>query len=200
MAGWILGTVFVPGRRLCLEWEERAMRMSSSIVAPSAVAVLSTALLCGLSGMAMSQTQLPGVTIDAPKQVARPHRRVARPHRPPHVANTFASNPASPTAQKPAPGSVLAALEKIASRANSSSASFKSDNRPRLGCSSPGGFTLAITCRNPYNFKTYQECGEAGILMGWRHYEIWWYCSSLHASGVLSGEKQPQFAELKRRR
>jgi len=178
----------------------RIMRMSSTLVAPAAVALLSTALLCGLSGTAMSENQLPGATIDAPKQVARPHRLVARPHRPPLVANTFASNPASPTDQKPASGSVTAALEKLASRANSSSASSRSDNRPRLGCASPGGFTLATTCRNPYNYKTYQECGEAGILMGWRHYEIWWYCSSLHASGQLSGEKLQQFAERPERR
>ena len=53
------------------------MRMSSSLVAPSALAVLSTVLL---SGTAVSQTatgpanQLPSITVQAPKQVARPHR------------------------------------------------------------------------------------------------------------------------------
>jgi len=174
-----------------------------SLIASSTVAVLSTALLCALNGTALSQaagSSLPGVTIAAPKQVARPHRRVARPHRPPLVANTFASNSPSPSAQKPTPGSVLAALEKNASRANSSSASFKSDNRPRLGCASPGGFTLATTCRNPYGYKTYQECSEAGLLMAWRSTDIWWYCSSLHASGQLSGESQLQFAERYGRR
>ena len=50
------------------------MRMSSSLVAPSAVAVLSTVLL---SGTAASQTatgptnQLPGITVVAPKQVGK---------------------------------------------------------------------------------------------------------------------------------
>ena len=56
---------------------ERVMRMSSSLVA---VAILSTALLCGLGGAAMSQTatgsgtQLPNVTVEAPRQAARPQR------------------------------------------------------------------------------------------------------------------------------
>jgi hypothetical protein len=180
------------------------MRMSSSLVVPSAAAILATALLCGLSGTAMSQSRLPGVTIDAPMQMARPHRRVARPQKPPRVANTFASRPISPTAQKPAPGSVIAALEKIASRANSCAdgcpTSFKSGNQPRLGCVSPGGFVLATTCGNPYKYKTYQECSEAGLLMAWKPTDIWWYCSSLHASGQLSGEKLQQFAEQSGRR
>jgi hypothetical protein len=29
------------------------------------------------------------------------------------------------------------------------------------------------------NFKSYQECREVGIVMGWRAPEISWYCSSL---------------------
>jgi hypothetical protein len=37
-------------------WEDTVMRLSSSFVAPSAVAILSTALLCGLSATAVSQT------------------------------------------------------------------------------------------------------------------------------------------------
>jgi hypothetical protein len=53
------------------------MRLSSSFVAPSAIAVVSTILL---SGPAISQTatgsgaSLPSITVVAPKQVARPHR------------------------------------------------------------------------------------------------------------------------------
>ena len=53
------------------------MRMSSSLVA---VAILSTALLSSFTGAAMSQTttgsgtQLPNVTVEAPKQAARPQR------------------------------------------------------------------------------------------------------------------------------
>ncbi len=64
------------------------MRMSASLVAPSAVAILSTALLCSLTGPAMSQTtpgsssSLPSVTVQAPNQVAR--------HKPVQSANTGA--------------------------------------------------------------------------------------------------------------
>src|SRR6185295_13994703 len=67
------------GRHLFPDLGERVMRMSSSLVAPSAVAVLSAVLL---SGTAASQTatgpnQLPSITVQAPQQVARPHRPVA---------------------------------------------------------------------------------------------------------------------------
>ena len=181
------------------------MRMSSSMITPSAVAILTTALLCGLSGTAMSQARLPSVTIDAPKQMAGPHRRVARPPQRPQVASTSAYRPLSPN---PAPGAVMArfaTFEKIASRANSGCAdgcptSFRSGNQPWVGCSSPGNFVLSTTCGNPYKYKTYQECSEAGLLMAWKPTDIWWYCSSLHASGQLSGEKLQQFAEQSGRR
>ena len=186
------------------------MRISSSLGAPSAGAILSTALLCGLSGTAMSQTQLPGVTVEAPKHVAWPHRQVARrPQRPPQAANTVASRPTSPTPQTPtaqttapAQGSVMAkiaALEKTSSNCTDGcQTSFKYGNQPWNGCSgSSGDFTLSTTCRNGRNFKTYQECRETGMFLGWRQFEVWWYCSSLHAAGKLYGEKQ-QVAELKR--
>ena len=180
------------------------MRLSSSLVAPSAVAILSTALLCGPSGTAMSQTQLPSVTIDAPRQVARPQRPVATPQRPARTANTVASRPTSATAQTPAPAkdsvmAKLAALEKTSSSCTDGcQTSFKYGNQPWNGCSaSSGDFTLSTTCRNVRNFKTYEECRETGMFLAWRQYEVWWYCSSLHAGGKLSGEKQ-QVAELKR--
>ena len=186
------------------------MRMSSSLVAPSAIAVLSTVLL---NGTAASQTatgptsQLPSITVVAPKQAARP---AARPQRQaPPVANTVAARPTSPapqtpptTAQKPASGSVMAriaALEKTSSNCTDGcQTSFKYGNQPWNGCSvSSGDFTLSTTCRNGRNYKTYQECRETGMFLAWRQYEVWWYCSSLHAAGKLSGEKL-QVAELKR--
>jgi hypothetical protein len=180
------------------------MRISSSLGAPSAGAILSAALLCGLSGAAMSQTQLPGVTVEAPKHVARPYRQVARPpQRPPRVANTVASRPTSPTPQTTAPsqGSVMAriaALEKTSSNCTDGcQTSFKYGNQPWNGCSTTGDI-FSATCRNGRNFKTYQECRETGMFLAWRQYEVWWYCSSLHAAGKLSGEKQQQVAELKR--
>jgi hypothetical protein len=203
------------GRHLFPDLGERVVRMSSSLVAPSAVAVLSTVLL---SGTAASQTatgptnQLPSITVQAPKQVARPHRAepVARPQRrAPPVANTVAARPTSPapqtsptTAQKPAPGPVMAriaALEKTSSNCTDGcQTSFKYGNQPWNGCSvSSGDFTLSTTCRNGRNYKTYQECRETGMFLAWRQFEVWWYCSSLHAAGKLSGEKL-QVAELKR--
>ena len=113
----IIGTAF-PSRfgRTCHE-------ILSSFVAPSSVAILSTVLLCGLSVTAVSQTatgsaaQLPSITVQAPKQAARPHR-------PQRVANTVASRRRSPAAETPwasaasilaGPGSIMskfAALEK----------------------------------------------------------------------------------------
>jgi hypothetical protein len=189
--------------------------MSSSLVAPSAVAVLSTVLL---SGTAASQTaagptnRLPSITVQAPKQVARRHRAepVVRPQRrAPPAANAVATRQTSPasqatptTAQKPAPGSVMAriaALEKTSSNCTDGcQTSFKYGNQPWNGCSvSSGDFTLSTTCRNGRNYKTYQECRETGMFLAWRNHEVWWYCSSLHAAGKLSGEKL-QVAELKR--
>jgi hypothetical protein len=209
--GWTRGKVSAPGGILCPDLGERGMRMSSSLVAPSAVAILLTASLCGT---AASQTatgtanQLPSITVQAPKQVARPHRAepVARPQRQaPPVATTVAARPTSPTAQTPTPaqGSVMAriaALEKTSSNCTDGCVtSSKYGNQPWNGCSvSSGDFTLSTTCRNVRNFKTYEECRETGMFLAWRQFEVWWYCSSLHAAGKLSGEKQPQLAELKR--
>src|SRR5262249_13058233 len=158
------------------------------------VAILSTALLCGLSGTAASQTatgptnQLPSITVQAPKQVARPHRAqpVARPYRPAQVANTVAARPTSiPQTPAPAQGSVMAriaALEKTSSScADGCATSFKYGNQPWNGCSTTGGeFNFSTTCRNGRNYKTYQECRETGMFLGARQTEVWWYCSSLH--------------------
>ena len=174
------------------------MRSSSSIVAPSAIAILSTALLCSLSGTAVSQTAtgsatpLPSITIVAPKQVARPQR-------PQQTANTVASRPTSPTTQtpsaprtahKPAPTkdsvmAKLAALEKTSSSCTDGcQTSFKYGNQPWNGCSTTGGeFNFSATCRNIGNYKTYFECKDARLFLGARNSEAWWYCSSLLAGG-----------------
>ena len=185
------------------------MRLSSSVVAPSAVAILSTALLCGPSGPAMSQTQLPSVTIVAPKPVARPQSPAATPQRPPPVATTVASRPTPPPAQapsappqKPAPAkdsvmAKLAALEKTSSSCTDGcQTSFKYGNQPWNGCSTTGDI-FSATCRNVRNYKTYFECRDTGLFLAWRNAEVWWYCSSLLAGGKLAGEKV-QVAELKR--
>jgi hypothetical protein len=167
-------------------------------------------LLCGLSGTAVSQTatgsatQLPSITVVAPKQVAKRHRpqQSARPQRLQQAANTVASRPTLPTTQTPSPaqGSVLAklaALEKTSSNCTDGcQTSFKYGNQPWNGCSTTGD-TFSATCRNVRNYKTYSECREGGLFLGWRNNEIWWYCTSLAAGGKFAGEKY-QVAELKR--
>jgi hypothetical protein len=166
-------------------WEDMTMRLSPSLVARSPVAILSTVLLCGLNGTAVSQTAtgsatpLPAIMIDAPKQVARPNR-------PKLVTTTVASRPTPPTSQTPSPaqGSVLAtlaALEKTSSNCTDGcQTSFKSGNAPWNGCNASGG-VFSPTCRNVRNFKTYSECVENGLLLGYRSGEQWAYCTSLAA-------------------
>jgi len=186
--------------------------MSSSLVAPSAVAILSTALLCGLVGPAMSQTtpssstSLPGVTVQAPSQVARP------PHKPVQSANTGAGRRAARGARTsaqiatrtapPAPGSVLAKLKELERTSSNCTdgcnSSFKYGNQPWNGCSVSGAeFGHSATCRNVRNYKTYYECKDTTQFLGWRNADAWWYCTSLLAGGKLAGEKL-QVAELKR--
>ena len=183
------------------------MRLSSSFVAPSVVAVVSTILLCG---PATSQTatgsgaSLPSITVDAPKQVARPQRPVARPQGSGRVANTVAPRTTSPPARtpSPAPGSTmakLAALEKTSSSCTDGCAtSFKYGNQPWNGCSVSGAeFGFSTTCRNGRNYKTYYECRDTTMFVGWRQNDAWWYCSSLLAGGKLAGEKWVEMRTLR---
>ncbi len=201
--GWIRGAAPAQGTAFMSGLGERVMRMSSSLVAPSTVAILSTTLLCALSVPAASQTNsgsLPSVTVVAPKEAARPHRPV-------QVATTGAGRrragkPAQTATRtpSPAPGSVLAKLKELERTSSNCTdgcqTSFKYGNQPWNGCSGTGDI-FSATCRNVRNFKTYAECTEHGLLTGWHRNGIWWYCSSLLAGGKLAGEKL-QVAELKR--
>jgi hypothetical protein len=205
------------------------MRLSSLSVAPSAVAIFSTALLCALTGTAVSQTArqapatpIPSITVDAPKQVARPQKQVARPQgqaaRPQRqverqvevarpqgsgrAANTVAPRPTSQPARTPAPGSTmakLAALERTSSScADGCTTSFKYGNQPWNGCSVSGAdFGSSTTCRNVRNYKTYYECRDTTMFVGWRQNDAWWYCSSLLAGGKLAGEKWVEMRTLR---
>ena len=180
------------------------MKLSSRFVASSAVAILSTALLCGT---AMSQTtpgsaSLPTVTIEAPKLAAKPHA-------PKQETNRAASRrtTGSSTAQAPsfAPDSVLgkiAKLEKASSNCNGGcETSYRVGNAPWVGCSYSGGEVagvgpLSSTCRDTLTHNTYLECRDTKILLGSTPKEARWLCSSLQAGGKLAGEK-PQIAEVK---
>jgi hypothetical protein len=179
------------------------MRLSSSFVAPSAIALLSAALLCGPSGAAMSQTAtasapLPSITVEAPKQVARPQRSK-------QVADTGGSRRRSPAAQTASapPDSVLgklATLEKASSSCNGGcETSFKSGNAPWVGCSYSAGinYALSSTCRDTLTYQTYLECTNTKVFLGWILREARWHCGGLLAGGHLAGEKR-QVAELKR--
>ena len=162
------------------------MRFSSRFVLNPAVAIVSIAL-CGISSTAMSQTATPGaaplpdIVVDAPKHVARSHRPTQH-----AVARSIVSRPTSVTAQAPsgaAEESVSAKLARLerntGSCAGGCQSSFRSGNEPWHGCNGSSWPALSPTCRNIGNYKTYNECREAGLLTGWRVNEVPWYCSSL---------------------
>ena len=181
------------------------MRLSSSFVAPSAVAVLSTALLCGPAAPQTatgSTAPLPTVTVEAPKQVARPHMTK-------QVANTVASHRRSSTAQRrsstartpsAAPGSILgriARLERASSSCNGGcETSFKTGNAPWVGCSfSTGGYTTALvspTCTDTLSYTSFSNCMDTKLFVGWDHWRARIICNSLQAGGKF------KVAELKR--
>jgi len=161
------------------------MGFSSRFVLNPVVAIVSIAL-CGIS-TAMSQTATPGaaplpdIVVDAPKHVARSHRPTQH-----AVARSIVSRPTSVTAQAPsgaAEESVSAKLAKLerntGSCAGGCQSSFRSGNEPWHGCNGSSWPALSPTCRNIGNYKTYNECREAGLLTGWRVNEVPWYCSSL---------------------
>jgi len=144
-------------------------------------------LLCGLSGTAMSQTatpsggattSLPNVMVEAPRHVTRPQPRQ---HAVAHntVSPRISPAPATPSASPTSPVAELAMIEKTTSScAGGCQTSFRSGDAPWHGCSVSGG-VLSSTCRNVGNYKTYDQCKEAGLKLGWRTNESSWYCSSL---------------------
>ncbi len=185
------------------------MRLSPSLVAPSAVAVLSTVLLAGPAASQIptgSADTLPPVTVEAPKQMAKPHRAE-------RTANTSASRGKSSTAQttssaartpSPDPNSTLgkiAKLERSASSCNGGcETSFKTGNAPWVGCSYSAGINSVVsaTCNDTLTYKTYVECMDTKLFLGWITREARWHCSSLLAGGKLAGEKLATLAAEKR--
>ncbi|WP_245305447.1 hypothetical protein [Bradyrhizobium sp. LTSP857] len=166
-------------------WKDMAMTLSFRFVARPAVALPSIALmLCCLNGTAMSQPTplagadtLPGVTVDAPKQVVRPPRPAH------HLAARSTGSRTSPsisTATAPMSDTVkLAKLEReTGSCVGGCQSSFKTANQPWVGCNATGG-VYSATCRNVGNYKSYDECKEAGRVTGWRSGETMAYCSSV---------------------
>lgn len=166
------------------------MKFSSLFVASRAIAVLSIPLLlCGLSGTAMSQTAtpsggatttLPDVMVDAPKQVARPHKPIQH-----TVARSTVSSRTSPTAPTPS-ASRLSPEQRLARLPNAITgscvdgcvSSLPSGNKPWVGCNA-SSISYSTTCRNVGHYKTYNECTTAGLAVGYRNVEVIGYCTSL---------------------
>jgi hypothetical protein len=175
------------------------MRMSSSLVAPSAVAILSTALLCSLTGAAMSQTTpnstLPSITVEAPKQTARPQRpevtsqgsgRVVHRGRTSRSAQTATGTPsAAPAARGPVMAK-LARLEREASSCNDGcESSFRRGKDPWVGCSESAGYysVFSATCKDTLTHRDYAQCVETKMFLGWDRQRSWWYCTGMLAGG-----------------
>jgi hypothetical protein len=200
-AGWIRGAVSHRDG-IYVRMGERAMRMSSSLVAPSAVAILSTALLCSLTGAAMSQTTpnstLPSITVEAPRQAARPQRpeitpsqgsgRVARRAGRTSRATQTATGTGTgtPSAARGPVMAKLARLEREASSCNDGcESSFRRGKDPWVGCSESAGYysVFSATCKDTLTHRDYAQCVETKMFLGWDRQRSWWYCTGMLAGG-----------------
>jgi len=182
------------------------MRMSSSLVAPSAVAIVSTALLCCLTGAAKSQTtpnsRLPGITVEAPRQVARPQRVevtpqgsgpvVRRPGRTSRATRTVAGPPSGTAAGTPsaaARGPIMAKLARLEREAHSCNdgceSSFRRGKDPWVGCSESAGYysVFSATCKDTLTHRDYVQCVETKMFLGMDRGRSWWYCTGMLAGG-----------------
>lgn len=165
------------------------MNVSSLFAANKAVVISSIALsLYCLNGAAMSQptpegtdvTPLPGITVQAPKprhHAVEPdivsHRTSPTRHATSSVAHETSANPNEPILEK------IARLGRnTSSCADGCQSSFPYGKDPWHGCNASGG-VFSFTCRNVGNYKTYAECQDAGLTLGWRNQEFLYYCSSL---------------------
>ena len=175
------------------------MRLSSSLFAPLSIAILSISLLCSLSGTAVSQTAtgsaapLPSITVDAPKQVARPNRPVATPQGSGRVARragrTSRSTQTAAGTPSAARGPVMAKLARLESEASSCNdgceSSFKRGKDPWVGCSESTGYysVFSATCKDTLTHRDYAQCVETKMFLGWDRQRSWWYCTGMLAGG-----------------
>src|SRR5258705_5843886 len=179
--------------------KDMVMRLSSSVVARSAVAILSTALLCGPSGTAMSQTatgsstQLPNVTVDPPRQVARPQRPEVTPqgsgrvvHRAGRTSRSTQTATGTPSAARGPVMAKLARLEREASSCNDGcESSFKRGQDALVGCSESAGYysVFSATCKDTLTYKRYVDCGGTTMTLGWDRQRAWWDCTGMQIGG-----------------
>jgi hypothetical protein len=176
---------------------ERVMGMLSGLVAPSAVAILSTWLLCGLSGTAASQTTpnstLPSVTVTPPEQKARPPQRRQRAantgaglRRGPAIRTTAQTAGGTPTAARGPVMAKLARLEREASSCNDGcESSFRRGKDPWVGCSESSGWysVFSATCKDTLTHRDYVQCVDTKLFLGWDRQRSWWYCTGMLAGG-----------------
>ncbi|MGJ5178854.1 hypothetical protein ACQR16_27490 [Bradyrhizobium oligotrophicum] len=183
------------------------MKLSSSVVTPSAAALLATILLCGAAAaqaVAGPAPTLPGVTVEAPKTAAKPSR-------PTEAAGTATSHRAASTrrstarvvssgSQTPSTTSNevldrISRLERAASSCNGGcETSFRSGNQPWVGCSLSGQEAMPFDgkCSDTLTYAHYSDCQQTKALLGWDRNKIWWHCSSLQVGGKF------KVAEIKR--
>lgn len=168
------------------------MRISSSLVVPSTIAALSTAFLCAPAASQIptgSAATLPPITVDAPKQVTKPHasERGAGSAAPRRTASTDRTSTTRTTSYAPgSPMARIASLEKVASSCNGGCAtSFRQGNEPWIGCSESGGNIdygpFSPTCRDTITHKSYMECVDTKVFLGENRNRAHWFCSSLAA-------------------
>ena len=184
------------------------MRIPSSLVATSAVAILSTALTLGLTGTAASQTTpsspLPSVTVTAPEQRARPPQRQQRTansgtalRRGPATRTTAPAADGTPSAARGPVMVKLARLEREASSCNDGcESSVKRGKDPWVGCSESAGYNsvFSATCKDTLTHRDYAQCVETKMFLGWDRNRSWWYCN-----GMLNGGKFRVTAENRNR-
>jgi len=180
------------------------MRLSLSLVVPSAVAALSTVLLCAPAASQIptgSAATLPPVSVEAPRQAARPHRLERAASTSASSRRTASTTQTSATRTPSyAPGSVMgriASLEKVASSCNGGCASsFRHGKEPWIGCSESGGGLnygpFSPTCRDTITHTSYENCVETKVFLGEFRNRAHWFCSSLQAGNRF------KVAELKR--
>jgi hypothetical protein len=194
------GVVHTWARESPTSREDMIMRLSSGFVAPSAVAILSTALLCALGGPAAPQTasSLPSITVDAPRQVARPQRPEVTPqgsgrvaHRAGRTSRSTQTATGTPTTGTPsaARGPIMAKLARLEREASSCNdgceSSFKRGKDPWVGCSESAGYysVFSATCKDTLTHRDYVQCVETKMFLGWDRQRSWWYCTGMLAGG-----------------
>lgn len=166
------------------------MKFSSLFAANKIASIISISLsLYCVSGVAMSQPTpetankpLPDVTVQAPKvrhtavAPSRAGRRIVS-HRIVAYSTSKLDDRIGPSDEP-----IMAKIDRLgrhtSSCADGCQSSFKYGNDPWHGCNASGN-VLSFTCRNVGGYKTYQECKDAGLTLGWRDREQLYYCSSL---------------------